>query len=203
MIDVVVGVRNRMHLPDPLADQLDAHLGGRIDEQVPSREFHQDARPGPLVPRVVRRADRAITADHGDPGGGTTAEEHQPPKGRHRKLHQSRASGSTQHRIPRAQGPARPRPHCTAPPRQWRPHSGSGIADRSNIINIFIFNIFLYILSKSNRQAPDQQKPGPEDQSASRAPRGAGSIDRGCRGGGACGTGHVAPRSRHLRQPMR
>ncbi len=105
VVGVVVRERDRVDVPDPLAEQLDAHLGRGVDQQVAAGQADQDAGAGPLVPRVVRGADRALAAEHRDARRGAGPQEHQPPRGRRRALHQAP--------IP----PPRPRPAPAGPPR--------------------------------------------------------------------------------------
>ena len=87
---VGVGVRegDRMDLTHPLAEQLQAHLGGGVDQQVAAREAHQDAGTHPRVPRVVREADPAVAAEHGDARRSAAAQDHQAPRAGHHFHHE-------------------------------------------------------------------------------------------------------------------
>ena len=58
VVGVVMGVEDRVDLADPLAQELEPHLGRGVDQQVPAGKLQQDARPGALVAWVVRAADR-------------------------------------------------------------------------------------------------------------------------------------------------
>ena len=69
--------------PHPLAEQLEPHLGRGVDQQVAARQREQDARPGPLVPRVVAtcrprsrsraRGRRSTSRCPGTPAAGAVA----------------------------------------------------------------------------------------------------------------------------------
>ena len=77
MIGMMVRERDRVHPADPFPQELDPHLGRRVDQQVAPRKREQDAGPGALVPGVGRGADRAIAADHGDARRGPRPQEDQ------------------------------------------------------------------------------------------------------------------------------
>ena len=51
-------------------------LWGRVDQHSHAPHPHEDARAGPLVPRVVGGADRAATSDHGHAVRRPAAQDH-------------------------------------------------------------------------------------------------------------------------------
>ena len=88
MVRMRVGEGNRMHLPNPLAEELQPHLGTGVDQKVPPGETEQDAAPGPLVPGVVGPADRTVAPQHRDARRCSTPKDDDPP-GSHRTLQQT------------------------------------------------------------------------------------------------------------------
>ncbi len=78
VVGMVMRECDRVHLPDPLAQQLHPHLRRRVDQQVAARKRKQDARPGALISRIARSADRALAADHGNACGCPCPEKDQP-----------------------------------------------------------------------------------------------------------------------------
>ncbi len=81
VVGMGVRERDRMDPPDPLAQELNPHLGRRVDEQVTRRKRQQHAGPRPLVARIGRRADRAVAADHGNAAGRSGSQKNQPALG--------------------------------------------------------------------------------------------------------------------------
>ena len=79
VVGVLVGERDRVDLHHPFADQLQPHLGRRVDQEIPARQVHQDAAPRSLVPGVVRPAHGAIAADHRHARRRPAAQDGQPP----------------------------------------------------------------------------------------------------------------------------
>ena len=59
---MVVGVDDRVDLPDALAEELDAHLGRGVDQEVPRREFQEDfnQRKYEEQAALVERANKVI-----------------------------------------------------------------------------------------------------------------------------------------------
>ena len=78
VVGVRVRERNRIDDPHSLTQELDPHLGRGIDQQVTPAERQQDARPGPLISRIGRCANRAVAADHGNAAGRTSPQKSQP-----------------------------------------------------------------------------------------------------------------------------
>ena len=88
MIGMVMREGNRVDPPHPFAEQLNPHFGRRVDEQITSRESQQHAGPGPLVARIARVANRAVTPQDRDARGRSGAQKNQPTRRGSRALDQ-------------------------------------------------------------------------------------------------------------------
>ena len=75
VIAVGVGEKDRVELADSGAQALLAEIGAGIDDQRDLGSADVEGRAKTLVFRIPRRADGAITADHGHPDRGAGAEE--------------------------------------------------------------------------------------------------------------------------------
>ena len=62
-------------MADPFAEALLAEIGAGIDDETDLGRSDADGGAEPFVFRIVRGADRAVTADHGNPDRGSGAEE--------------------------------------------------------------------------------------------------------------------------------
>src|SRR5208337_492879 len=88
MIGMVMREGDRVHPPHPFAEQLHPHLGRRVDEEITGWESQQHAGPGPLVARIARGADRAITPQDRNARGRSGSQKDQPPRRSSRDLDQ-------------------------------------------------------------------------------------------------------------------
>ena len=81
MVGVEVGVPHRVHVPCACGKELKAQLRGGVDQQPAFAEVEEGAVAGAAVAGVVRRARRAVAADHGDAVRRAGAQEGQPHGG--------------------------------------------------------------------------------------------------------------------------
>ena len=77
VVDVVVGVGDGVDESDVFAEELEAHFGGRIDQEVAEGKAHEDAGACALVAGVAGGADLAVAAEDGDSRGGATAKKNE------------------------------------------------------------------------------------------------------------------------------
>ncbi len=92
VVGVVVREQHGVDDADALAEQLQAQLGRRVDEQIALRRADEDGAAIAVVARVGRAADGAVAADHGHADRGAGAEESEGTRLGHHAL--NRASGS-------------------------------------------------------------------------------------------------------------
>src|SRR5690606_34741684 len=80
VVRVAVGEPDGVEPVDAGAEELEAELGWRIDEDPvrPVVALEEGGVPGPPVPRIGRGAGPARAADDGDPEGGAGPEEVEP-----------------------------------------------------------------------------------------------------------------------------
>ncbi len=69
-----MGKQDRVCPGNPFPEQLQSKLGRSVDQEITAGQANHDAGPGPGIPRVVRQANRAVAAEHGNPGRGPAAE---------------------------------------------------------------------------------------------------------------------------------
>lgn len=75
MVRMGMGEKDRVDVGDPLAEGLPPEVRRGVYEDVLPLRLYDDGSPGSLVPWVVGRTDGAVTANHGDTGGCSTAED--------------------------------------------------------------------------------------------------------------------------------
>ena len=80
VVGVVMRVGDRVHPPHPLAEQLNPHLGRRVDQQIARGKRQQDAGPGPGLRGSARGADRTVAAQNRDARRRAGPQENQPSR---------------------------------------------------------------------------------------------------------------------------